>query len=160
MPLAQVPSKYHPELFGLYSQGTGRGGERGSWGLLLRTHLISCHCVPHRILLSTFHYLLLVFLKLPLFLSMLIALLCVSRSQRGPGRRGSQADKGDAPCSAQAPGMACPGRQPFALDKRDLQALQCRAGKTSVWVQEGFRPSGGMVPVPQRKGLDLKDYSF
>ncbi|KAF6092809.1 CD300c molecule [Phyllostomus discolor] len=41
-----------------------------------------------RSLLSSVHFLLLVFLKLPLFLSMLGAVLWVSRPQRGSGRGG------------------------------------------------------------------------
>lgn len=125
----------------------------------LRRQLISCHCVPHRILLSTFHFLFLIFLKLPLFLSMLGVVLCVSRRQRGPGGNPSQHDQENPPCKAQAPGMSCPGAQPHRLDKRDLQALQCR-WKRSAWVREGLESSGSIVPVPQRKVLDVRKHAF
>uniref|UniRef100_H0VF11 Ig-like domain-containing protein n=1 Tax=Cavia porcellus TaxID=10141 RepID=H0VF11_CAVPO len=48
-----------------------------------------CHCVPCRCLFSSIHFLLLVFLKVPLFLSMLSAILWVNRPQRGSARRPS-----------------------------------------------------------------------
>lgn len=140
----------------------GEVGKEGSWGLPLRRQLISCHCVPHRVPLSTFHFLFLIFLKLALFLSMLGAVLCVSRRQRGPGGNPSQLDQENPPCKAQAqaPGTSCPGAQTYRLDKRDLQALQCRAGKRSAWVCEGLKPSGGIVPVPQRKVPDVRERAF
>ncbi|XP_014644890.1 PREDICTED: CMRF35-like molecule 2 [Ceratotherium simum simum] len=77
---------------------------------------------------SNVHFLLLVFLKLPLFLSMLTAVLWVNRPQRGPRGRQSQPDQGNRPCSALAPGRLSLGGQPFRLDKRDLQTLDSRAG--------------------------------
>ncbi|XP_032946268.1 CMRF35-like molecule 2 [Rhinolophus ferrumequinum] len=79
--------------------------------------------------LSTFHFLFLIFLKLPLFLSTLGAVLCMSRRQKEPEGTQSQPDQGNPPWSAQSTGMPCPGLQPFKLDKRDLQILQHRAGK-------------------------------
>ncbi|XP_074175955.1 CMRF35-like molecule 6 isoform X2 [Rhinolophus sinicus] len=45
-----------------------------------------------RSLLSDVHFLLLVFLELPLLLSMLSAVLWVNRPQKSSGRRGNQAD--------------------------------------------------------------------
>ncbi|KAM5216641.1 CMRF35-like molecule 2 isoform 2-T2 [Hipposideros larvatus] len=68
--------------------------------------LTHCPGVP----LSTFHFLFLIFLKLALFLSMLGAVLCVSRRHRGPGGNPSQHDQENPPCKAQAhaPGMSCP----------------------------------------------------
>ena len=50
----------------------GEVGWEGSWDLLQGRQLISSHCVSHRSKLSNVHFLLLVFLKLPLFLGMLI----------------------------------------------------------------------------------------
>uniref|UniRef100_A0A8C9UKS7 CD300e molecule n=1 Tax=Spermophilus dauricus TaxID=99837 RepID=A0A8C9UKS7_SPEDA len=57
----------------------------GSWGFPCRRQLMSCSHVPHRSLLSSVHFLLLVFLKVPLLLSMLSAVLWVNRPQRAPG---------------------------------------------------------------------------
>ena len=45
-------------------------------------HLTSCPCVPHRPLLGSVHFLLLVFLKVPLLLGMLGAVLWVNRPLR------------------------------------------------------------------------------
>lgn len=45
----------------------------------MRRYLISCHCVPHRVPFSTVYFMFLIFLKLPLFLSVLGAVLCMSR---------------------------------------------------------------------------------
>lgn len=78
--------------------------------------------------LSNVHFLLLVFLKLPLFLGMVGAVLWVNRPQRRPGGRKRQLDQGGRPCSVLSPGMPCPGIQLFRLDKRDLQILGSRAG--------------------------------
>ncbi|XP_014594398.1 CMRF35-like molecule 2 [Equus caballus] len=58
--------------------------------------------------LSNIHFLLLVFLKLPLFLSMLAAVLWVNRPQRGPGGRQSQPAQGNLPGSAPSLGTLCP----------------------------------------------------
>ena len=54
--------------------------------------LTVCHCVPHRSLLSSVRFLLLVFLEVPLLLSMLSAVLWVNRPLRGCGQRRSQPD--------------------------------------------------------------------
>ncbi|XP_066241307.1 CMRF35-like molecule 2 [Saccopteryx leptura] len=77
--------------------------------------------------LSIAHLLFMIFLKLPLFLSILGAILCVNRRQRGPGGRQSQPDQGNPPCRSPAPVTTCPGIQSFTLDKRDLQTLYSRA---------------------------------
>ncbi|XP_074176192.1 uncharacterized protein LOC141568911 isoform X2 [Rhinolophus sinicus] len=50
------------------------------------------HSQHPRSLLSDVHFLLLVFLELPLLLSMLSAVLWVNRPQKSSGRRGNQAD--------------------------------------------------------------------
>ena len=62
---------------GYWNPGTGGAGRRGSGG-----HLTSCPCVPHRPLLGSVHFLLLVFLKVPLLLSMLGAVVWVNRPLR------------------------------------------------------------------------------
>lgn len=64
----------------------------GRHGLRLRTWLTVCHCVPCRSLFSSVHFLLLVFVELPLFLSMLSAVLWVNRPQRSSGERRGQPD--------------------------------------------------------------------
>ncbi|KAM5309141.1 CMRF35-like molecule 2 isoform 2-T2 [Glossophaga mutica] len=79
-----------------------------------------CPGVP----LSTVFFLLLVLGKVPLLLSTLSVLLCVSRRRTGPGRRRSRPDRGGPPLHAPAPGRLCPGTQPFRLD---LRALHSRA---------------------------------
>lgn len=112
-----------------YSVGAqGEVGWEGTWDLLRRRELISSHRVSHRSRLSNIHFLLLVFLKLPLFLGMVGAVLWVNRPQRHPGGRERQLDPGSPPCSVPFPGMPCPGIQLFRLDKRDLQILGSRAG--------------------------------
>ncbi|XP_072637574.1 CMRF35-like molecule 2 isoform X2 [Canis lupus baileyi] len=58
-------------------------------------------------LLSSIHFLLLVFLKLPLFLTLVGAVLWVNRPQKGCG--GSQPDEKTPQHSAPLPGMPCPG---------------------------------------------------
>ncbi|XP_059527074.1 CMRF35-like molecule 2 isoform X1 [Myotis daubentonii] len=85
------------------------------------------HCpgVP----LSTVHFLLLIFLKLPLFLGVLGAVLWMSRCQKGPGGGQSRPDQGTPPRCPPAPGKPCPGIQTFRLDQRDLRALHSRAGR-------------------------------
>lgn len=83
------------------------------------------HCPG--VLLSMVPFLLLIFLKLPLFLGMLGAVLWVSRCQKGPGGGQSRPDQGTPPCHPPAPGKPCPGIQSFQLDHRDLQALHSRA---------------------------------
>lgn len=95
----------------------------------MRRHLISCHCVPHRVPFSTVYFMFLIFLKLPLFLSVLGAVLCMSRCQRGPRGTQSRPDQGNAPRSTQPPGMPCAGAPPFRLDRRDLRTLDSGAGK-------------------------------
>ena len=60
--------------------GTQRAGRRGP-----ERQLISCHRVPHRSLLGSIHFLLLVFLKVPLLLGMLGAVLWVNRPLRRSG---------------------------------------------------------------------------
>uniref|UniRef100_A0A8C0LAU7 CD300e molecule n=1 Tax=Canis lupus dingo TaxID=286419 RepID=A0A8C0LAU7_CANLU len=62
---------------------------------------------PHRSLLNSIHFLLLVFLKLPLFLTLVGAVLWVNRPQKGCG--GSQPDEKTPQHSAPLPGMPCPG---------------------------------------------------
>uniref|UniRef100_A0A452QKG2 CD300e molecule n=1 Tax=Ursus americanus TaxID=9643 RepID=A0A452QKG2_URSAM len=70
--------------------------------------VISCPYVhPHRSLLSSVHFLLLVFLKLPLFLTLVGAVLWVNRPLRGSG--GSKPDEVNPRCGAPSPGMPCPG---------------------------------------------------
>ncbi|KAM9597376.1 LOW QUALITY PROTEIN: CMRF35-like molecule 2 [Trichechus inunguis] len=66
------------------SQCRERWGEEGIRPLPRRQLLVG-HLVPHRSLLSSIHFLLLVFLKVPLFLSILSAVLWVNRPQRDPG---------------------------------------------------------------------------
>ncbi|XP_053517302.1 CMRF35-like molecule 2 isoform X2 [Artibeus jamaicensis] len=89
----------------------------------------SCPGVP---LSTVFFFLFLVLVKVPLLLSILGVVLCVSRRPTGPGRRRSQPDHGGPPdhwgppCHVPAPGKPCPGTQPFGLDGRDLWALQSR----------------------------------
>ncbi|XP_006728183.1 CMRF35-like molecule 2 isoform X2 [Leptonychotes weddellii] len=58
-------------------------------------------------LLSSVHFLLLVFLKLPLFLTLVGAVLWVNRPQRGCG--GNKPNEDNPQCSTPSPGMACPG---------------------------------------------------
>ena len=106
----------------------GEVGWEGSWDLLQGRQLISSHCVSHRSELSNVHFLLLVFLKLPLFLGMVGAVLWVNRPQRRPGGRERQLDQGGPLCRVLSPGMPCPGIQLFRLEKRDLQILGSRAG--------------------------------
>ncbi|XP_055264640.1 CMRF35-like molecule 2 isoform X2 [Moschus berezovskii] len=95
-------------------------------GQNLSTKETSTHCPGSW--LSNIHLLLLVFLKLPLFLSMVGAVLWVNRPQRRPGGRERQLDQGGPPYSMPSPGTPCPGIQLFRLDKRDLQILGSRAG--------------------------------
>ncbi|KAL1287093.1 CD300E [Ovibos moschatus] len=95
-------------------------------GQNLSTEEMLTHCPGSR--LSNIHFLLLVFLKLPLFLGMVGAVLWVNRPQRHPEGRERQLDPGSPPCSVPFPGMPCPGIQLFRLDKRDLQILGSRAG--------------------------------
>ncbi|XP_029785097.1 CMRF35-like molecule 2 [Suricata suricatta] len=75
---------------------------------------------------SSVHLLLLVFLKLPLFLTLVGAVLWVNRPLKGPG--GSQPNQEKLSCSALSPGMPCSGIQSFRPDRRDLQTLDSRAG--------------------------------
>ncbi|XP_039715597.1 CMRF35-like molecule 2 isoform X2 [Pteropus medius] len=91
------------------------------------THQVRTH--HSGIPLSTVHFLFPIFLKLPLFLSMLGAVLYMSRRQRGPRGRWSLPDQSNALCRSWSPGMPCPGTPPFRLDRRDLQTLYARAGK-------------------------------
>uniref|UniRef100_A0A452TRF0 CD300e molecule n=1 Tax=Ursus maritimus TaxID=29073 RepID=A0A452TRF0_URSMA len=58
-------------------------------------------------LLSSVHFLLLVFLKLPLFLTLVGAVLWVNRPLRGSG--GSKPDEVNPRCGAPSPRMPCPG---------------------------------------------------
>lgn len=95
-------------------------------GQNLSTKEISTGCPGSE--LSNVHFLLLVFLKLPLFLGMVGAVLWVNRPQRCPGGRERQLDQGGPLCRVLSPGMPCPGIQLFRLDKRDLQILGSRAG--------------------------------
>ena len=60
--------------------GTRESWEEGAWGA---THFLS-PC-PHRSLLGSIHFLLLVFLKVPLLLSLLGAVLWVNRPLRSSG---------------------------------------------------------------------------
>ena len=62
---------------GYWNLGPGRAGRRGPGG-----HLTSCPRVLHRPLLGSVHFLLLVFLKVPLLLGMLSAVLWVHRPLR------------------------------------------------------------------------------
>ena len=78
---------------GYWNPGTGGAGRRGSGG-----HLTSCPCVPHRPLLGSVHFLLLVFLKVPLFLGMLGAVLWVNRPLRSSG--GKPQENQQPPCSS------------------------------------------------------------
>nr|XP_020772219.1 CMRF35-like molecule 2 [Odocoileus virginianus texanus] len=87
---------------------------------------MSSHCPGSW--LSNVHFLLLVFLKLPLFLGMVGAVLWVNRPQRRPGGRERQLDQRGPLCSMLSPGTPFPGIQLFRLDKRDLQILGSRAG--------------------------------
>uniref|UniRef100_A0A8C9JUM2 Ig-like domain-containing protein n=1 Tax=Panthera tigris altaica TaxID=74533 RepID=A0A8C9JUM2_PANTA len=72
-----------------WAQGQKESG--GYQGLSLRMWLTVCHCVPHRSLLSSVNFLLLVFLEVPLLLSMLSVVLWVTRPQRGSGGRAESA---------------------------------------------------------------------
>ena len=67
--------------------------EERAWG-----HLTSCPCVPHRPLLGSVHFLLLVFLKVPLLLSMLGAVVWVNRPLRSS--RGKPQENQQPPCSS------------------------------------------------------------
>ncbi|XP_031324879.1 CMRF35-like molecule 2 isoform X3 [Camelus dromedarius] len=62
-------------------------------GQSLSTKEVSTRCT--RSLFSSVHFLLLIFLKLPLFLSMVGAVLWVNRPHRGPGGRDSQPELGN-----------------------------------------------------------------
>ncbi|XP_065765688.1 CMRF35-like molecule 2 [Muntiacus reevesi] len=95
-------------------------------GQNLSTKETSNHCPGSQ--LSNVHFLLLVFLKLPLFLGMVGAVLWVNRPQRRPGGRDRQLDQAGPPCSVLSLGTPFPGIQLFRLDKRDLQILGSRAG--------------------------------
>ncbi|XFF88774.1 hypothetical protein AB1E18_014993 [Capra hircus] len=66
-------------------------------GQNLSTKEMLTHCPGSR--LSNIHFLLLVFLKLPLFLGMVGAVLWVNRPQRHPGGRERQLDPGTKPSS-------------------------------------------------------------
>nr|XP_012415685.1 PREDICTED: CMRF35-like molecule 2 [Odobenus rosmarus divergens] len=57
-------------------------------------------------LLSSVHFLFLVFLKLPLFLTLVGAVLWVNRPQRGCG--GNKPNEDNPQCSTLSPGMPCP----------------------------------------------------
>nr|XP_045746136.1 CMRF35-like molecule 2 [Mirounga angustirostris] len=70
---------------GFKSQSTGIGWETSVLGLPLRSQSFPVPMSPHRSLLSSVHFLLLVFLKLPLFLTLVGAVLWVNRPQRGCG---------------------------------------------------------------------------
>ncbi|ELR47422.1 CMRF35-like molecule 4, partial [Bos mutus] len=61
-------------------ENQGQLWEEGTWG-----HLTSCPRVLHRPLLGSVHFLLLVFLKVPLLLGMLGAVLWVNRPLRSSG---------------------------------------------------------------------------
>ena len=74
---------------GLRAQGRGWGGTEGP-GSPLRMLLPVCPRVPNRPLLGSAHFLLLVFLKVPLFLGMLGALLWVHRPLRSSADRQRQ----------------------------------------------------------------------
>ncbi|EPY72680.1 CMRF35-like molecule 5-like protein [Camelus ferus] len=56
---------------------------------------MAAHWELQRSLFSSVHFLLLIFLKLPLFLSMVGAVLWVNRPHRGPGGRDSQPEQGN-----------------------------------------------------------------
>ena len=73
---------------GLRAQGWGWGGTEGP-GSPLRMRLPVCPRVPHRPLLRSAHFLLLVFLKVPLLLGMLGAVLWVHRPLRSSTDRQS-----------------------------------------------------------------------
>ncbi|KAM9210773.1 LOW QUALITY PROTEIN: CMRF35-like molecule 2 [Dugong dugon] len=77
-------------------------------------------------LLSGIHFLLLVFLKVPLFLSILSAVLWVNRPQRDPG--GNRVSLSRRNHRSPSPGMPCPGIQPFRPDEKDLRTPGPRAG--------------------------------
>ena len=74
---------------GLRAQGRGWGGTEGP-GSPLRMLLPVCPRVPNRPLLGSARFLLLVFLKVPLFLGMLGALLWVHRPLRSSADRQRQ----------------------------------------------------------------------
>ena len=81
---------------GYWNLGPGRAGRRGPGG-----HLTSCPRVPHRPLLGSVHFLLLVFLKVPLLLGMLGAVLWVNRPLRSSG--GKPQENQQPPCSSTFP---------------------------------------------------------
>uniref|UniRef100_A0A8C6DS27 Ig-like domain-containing protein n=1 Tax=Moschus moschiferus TaxID=68415 RepID=A0A8C6DS27_MOSMO len=70
-----------------------------SWesNTVLQVQLTSCPCVPHRPLLGSVHFLLLVFLKVPLLLGMLGAVLWVNRPLR------NENDLTASPCHHKSP---------------------------------------------------------
>ena len=74
---------------GLRAQGRGWGGTEGP-GSPLRMLLPVCPRVPNRPLLGSARFLLLVFLKVPLLLGMLGALLWVHRPLRSSADRRRQ----------------------------------------------------------------------
>ena len=75
---------------GYWNLGPGRAGRRGPGG-----HLTSCPHVPHRPLLGSVHFLLLVFLKVPLLLGMLGAVLWFHRPLRSSADRRRQSIYGN-----------------------------------------------------------------
>ena len=80
----------------LLEPGTRESWEEGAWG-----HLTSSPRVLYRPLLGSVHFLLLVFLKVPLFLGMLGAVLWVNRPLRSSG--GKPQEHQQPPCSSTFP---------------------------------------------------------
>ena len=85
MPMDPPGTRLRMGCWGLRTWAQGQKESRGYQGLSLRMWLTVCHCVPHRSLLSSVYFLLLVFLEVPLLLSMLSVVLWVTRPQRGSG---------------------------------------------------------------------------
>lgn len=116
----------------------------------MRRYLISCHCVPHRVPFSTVYFMFLIFLKLPLFLSVLGAVLCMSRCQRGPRGTQSRPDQGNAPRSLQG----CPVQEhrPSDWTGETCRLWTLEQGSSSAWTLEGLEPS-----VPKGRSWILED---
>lgn len=91
------------------------------------------HRVSHRSRLSNIHFLLLVFLKLPLFLGMVGAVLLGEQTSEAPWRKGRDSltlKSTGAVCRSQWNALS--RNTALQTDKRDLQILGSRAGRQQL----------------------------